>query len=46
MYNNRANKNNNAGNGVNSQDQLLSPSTDELEDFTWVLFPLYISLYF
>lgn len=32
----RANKKTTAGNGVNSQDQLLSPSTDEQEDFGWV----------
>lgn len=29
-------KRNIAGNGITSQDQLLSQSTDEQEDYTWV----------
>lgn len=36
-----------AGNGINSQDQLLSQSTDEQEEYSWVkmefkLFEMYV----
>lgn len=32
-----------AGNGVNSQDQLLSQSTDDQEDYSWVFIFLILS---